>query len=99
MHQLGAAQVDRVTELGQPAFAHRNLVDAELRVAFDVTVCRWGAAGLEVDDVHFAVGVTLDAVDRAAQPGAGVLDFEPRLTRDPLPITAGMPREEAPQRI
>src|SRR5204863_168172 len=58
------------------------------------------APGLVVDDANVAVGVAFEPVDRATQPGAGVLDVEAGLGRDIVAVAATrMPAQEVAQGV
>ena len=98
------ALADVVRERVEGAVAHRHLVDPELRVRGQVVAAHLGLGGLEVGDVHRAVGVDLDAVERAAQVDAvladGHVDLEAVLARDEGALgPRGVPGEEAAQRL
>ncbi len=70
---LGTPPAEQVVDR---AFAHRELVDGELRVACDVPGGHGGLAGLEVDHVGAPLGVRFDAVHGAANAHHVGVGFE-----------------------
>src|SRR5579859_4112575 len=96
--QLGTPRLGR-TELGERSEQHSELVDAELRVAFQVGGGRLRRAGLQVDDDGAAVFVAFQPVDL---PGdQHVVDPDPQLLLDPdqFPVVAALPVHEPPDHL